>query len=261
MNAVRDLRLAKKLMLAFGLALLAVFAMCATLFVNQQSSIAAADVSARADRVLDDVDQALGGIHDQNASNRGLSLYKAPRFVDKYRAAGKLVSGVLNDARQIAQSNALVTGSLDLIAAAVREWQTEIGDRAIELGGSADTLKDSIALTSSDRASVLFNKLRDAVNQARGDIKSWSSVAEAQQVQSDLRVRNILIVGALVVLSLMSAAWLWLTRSIVRPLGALAGAMNGLAAGDTTWRRPWVSSRTARSPGSGWRPRPRRPAG
>jgi methyl-accepting chemotaxis protein len=228
----RHLQISTKLILAFSATACVFLATYGAVMLNQSRSVAAVHVSTAAATILDDVDQALAGLHDQNASVRGLILYRLPRYVDKYRAAGALIDDMIANARTVAAGYAAVETSLDTIEKAAKAWQAEIGDRVAAIGPTG-RMEDAAAIATSERASVLFNQFRAAVSTGRGQIEAWSGKATAARDHAFRMVRASLVTGALVAVLIMGAAWFWLRRSVAHPIRSIATAMNTLAAGNT----------------------------
>ena len=230
---LNNLKVAQKLLLAFGGTLLTLLVICGTMMVMQQSAMRAARANAVASDILDDVDQALGGLHDQNASVRGLILYRLPRYIDKYKAAGKLIADTLASARTESADDAAALADLDAIAKPIKAWQAEVGDPAAAIGMDAARRDEATAITVSERASALYTEARQAVGNARKRISAWSDGAQAEQDRSAHTVEIVLAAGFLAVCGLMLTAWLWLKGTIARPIAGMTAAMHELASGNT----------------------------
>ena len=228
---LNDLKVAQKLLMAFGGTLLTLMLVCGTMMLMQQTAMRAAHANAKASDILDDVDQALGGMHDQNASVRGLILYRLPRYIDKYKAAGTLIADVLASARTEAGDDAAALADLEAIAKPIKAWQAEIGDPAVAIGMDAARREEATAITVSERASVLYNQARQAVGAARKRISAWSEEAQTAQDRAALTVELVLGAGFLAVCGLMLTAWLWLKGTIARPIAGMTSAMHELASG------------------------------
>src|ERR1700712_3720804 len=99
-NLIKLNSIGKKFMLAFGVALLAVCATSLIAVQQQRHSAEAADANARALRAISNVDEVLANLYDQNASVRGLSLYKENRFVAKFETAGQRLAASLAGAKE-----------------------------------------------------------------------------------------------------------------------------------------------------------------
>jgi methyl-accepting chemotaxis protein len=226
-----NLRVGKKLLLAFGGILVTVLLMAGTVLMAQRAAIQAADESTRADAVLDGVDQTLGAIHDQNASVRGLILYRLPRYTEKYRAAVALAAAVVEDARRQAGRNPEIANVLDGVERSLRTWQSEVGDPAAAIGIDPAKHDEATAITVSERASALFTEIRTAVATARATIKAASDAAAARQDRSVNVIGAALVVGSTVTLLIMGAAWTWLRTSIGTSVTAMTTAMSALAEG------------------------------
>ena len=240
---LNNLKVAQKLLLAFGGTLLTLLLICGTMMVMQQSAVRAAHANAVASDILDDVDQALGGMHDQNASVRGLILYRLPRYIDKYKAAGKLIADVLASARSEAADDPAALADLDAIAKPIKAWQAEVGDPAVAIGMDAARRDEATAITVSERASALYTEARQAVSNARKRISAWSDGAQDEQDRSARTVEIVLASGFLAVCGLMLTAWLWLKGTIARPIAGMTAAMHELASGNTAVSVPAAERR------------------
>ncbi|MCW6511036.1 methyl-accepting chemotaxis protein [Lichenifustis flavocetrariae] len=190
--------------------------------------------------VVDDIDQVLGGLYDQNASIRGLILYKLPRYVTKYQDAGKFIEAAVAHAGTDARGKPSVLATVAAVAASVNGWQEEIGNKVVSLGGDPSKMSEAAAIAVSERASVLFTEFRRAADAARTEIKRWSEEAEADEAQANALLRIILAGGALVSLTMTLVAWFWLRRTIAAPVSAMTALMSRLAAGDNSVVVPLV---------------------
>ncbi len=224
--------ISRKLTFGFGIAFISVTAMCVLAFKFQESSFQAARNDATAYEILDDVDRTISGLYDQNASIRGLVLYKELRFVPKYKDAGTLLRAALEHAKERAAAKPKIQAELAQMDAALRAWQTDVGERSVSLGSNSATIDQATRLTSSSYASVLLNKFRAAAATARGGIQAWAGDAHAQAEQADANLRHVLVGGALTALAIMVLAGLWLSRAIAVPVVRMTDAMKRLAEGD-----------------------------
>ncbi len=161
------LDISKKLLLAFGVTFGAVVLTGGAVFVSQSLALKASHLNTLSNTIVDDVDRALGGLHDQNASIRGLVLYKLQRYVDKFDAAGKLVDSALADARKLARDNPDVLTQIDRLSRAAKRWQDDIGNPSIALGRDPATIDKAMEIAASEFASVRINEFRDASARAR----------------------------------------------------------------------------------------------
>lgn len=227
-----NLSISTKLLIAFGTTFFAVLLMSASVLLCQQVSSKAAHRLAASDVVVDDVDQALAGLFDQNASIRGYVLYKLPRYLEKYDAAGRLVHTALADARKNAGGNQKVIAELSEIARTAKIWQNEIGNPTVTLGRDPATFKKAAEIATSEYASIVINRFRRAAATVRAEINGWSNEVEAKQYNAGHVLLAVLIFGTFSTVLIMGTAWYWLTRSIAVPMISLTAGMKQLAAGD-----------------------------
>jgi len=238
--ALQDLKISKKLMLGLGGVLVTVICMCSAIILGQQMASRAAHLNSVASSVIDDVDQVIAATHDQNSSMRGLVLFKAQRYVGRYRTAGKAADDALADARKIAGGDAEVVGLLDKLDQAIRNWRTQIGDKVTTVGAKPEGMDEAIALASSDLASAAFNGIRDTIAPVRKKIDQWSNDASMQENAAHNLVNMTLVIGTIVALAITLGAWRWLTNGIAVPVIAMTRAMKELAGGDTTISVPAI---------------------
>lgn len=203
MFILKTMSISRKLAAAFSFALFAVTAMCGSVFVFQHASIRAAHINNAYNQVVDDLDQAIAALYDQNASIRGLVLFKQNHFVGRYVFAGQLVDAALQDARKNAEGESHILSSLDQVSNAVRQWRMAIGAPTIALGSDHATIAQALAVTSSVRATILMNEFRAAAVAGRKTVNAWSDAAEAKQDDANGNVRTAIVVGALAVLAIM----------------------------------------------------------
>ncbi|MGI3902155.1 MAG: methyl-accepting chemotaxis protein [Janthinobacterium lividum] len=203
--------------------------------VQQQTrSARAADGNARALRALASVDEVLANLYDQNASVRGLSLYKQGRFVKKYETAGQRLAAALAEAKGQLASNGSSGAGLAAVSASVQAWQAEIGDPAVKLAGDPTTLEASVALTASPRASELINAFRDVCVALQASLNGEAAAAQESQGAAGQALLMALAIGTVAVILVMLISWLWMMRDVVGPVARMTGVMRTLATGDTS---------------------------
>jgi len=231
-NFLSNLSISQKLLIAFGATFFCVVLMCGSVVICQQEAFHTARLLAKSDTVVDDVDRAMAGLFDQNASIRGHILYRLPRYLDKYADAGQLVETALADAREKAANNPKILDEIEEIIRSARQWQEEIGDPAVALGENESTFQKAAEITTSEHASVLINRFRVAAATVRTEVNAWSEEAENKQYFIVSILLVVLIFGTLISLMIMAIAWYWLTHSTGVPMIALTASMKRLAAGD-----------------------------
>ena len=229
---LNDLSISRKLTMAFALALCAVAAMCGAAIWQQHQSVEAARANTTSYRFVGAVERSIASLYDRNASIRGLVLYKQARFAQKYADAGALLDQALKDAHDAGAGQPQILADADALSDAAAQWAKEVGDQTVSLGGDPATMSQAVDLSSSSHASALVTQFRDAAAKARTDAKAWSDAAQHRQDAASATAGAVLIAGALAVLAILSAAALWLTRSIAAPVNQITEVMKRLAGGD-----------------------------
>ncbi|MHB8285119.1 MAG: methyl-accepting chemotaxis protein [Caulobacteraceae bacterium] len=214
--------------------------MCGVIFTLQQVSTRASKTNADNIAVVDNVDKVIAELFDQNASMRGLIIYKAPKYAQKYVDAGRLLTADLNNARSLAGGDPQLKADLDELEGGVRKWQTEIGDHVIALAGAPATMAEATQIAASERASFLLSGFRTRAGQVSKRLAMKSDEAQVRQDGADTGVRNTIMFGSAVVVAVMVLAGVWLTRMIAMPVLQMTATMKRLAEGDFSAEVPLV---------------------
>ena len=228
-----NLSIGRKLTIGFGTALAAVALMCGGAIFLQAQAARAIDERSAATTVLDDLDQAIGAMHDQNASIRGLAFVRADRFVKKYHAAAALSLSQIADARALAVGHPQVLAQLDAAEPALRAWQRQIGDRMVDLSTDPANAAASAALASSEEQATFFNGFRDHAMSARKAVDSWALDSKRRRGVAESSLQTVLIGGSFATLAIMVGMLVLLTRAIATPVVDLTRRMAAIAGGET----------------------------
>ena len=237
------LKIAQRLALGLGGALATVLLICGGVLFEQQVSIGVADGNAVANRVMADTERALGGLNDQNASVRGLILYRHPRFAEQFKTAAAQVDAALADARAATAADPALLASLDKTTDAIRAWQSGFGTNVVAMALDETRRDEAVGLATSELASSAFEKVRAYTARTLAKASAKAEAAQAAQVRAYETVRLVLLSGIAVTALVMGLAWLWLKRTIGQPVIRMTAAMRALAGGDTAVTVPALSRR------------------
>ncbi|MBE7220276.1 MAG: methyl-accepting chemotaxis protein, partial [Caulobacteraceae bacterium] len=235
--------IAQKLALAFGGALAAVLLICGGVLLEQQVSIDVAANNAAATRLMADAERALGGLNDQNASVRGLILYRQPRFAEQFKAAGVQVDAALADGRLAATGDEALMTSLDKTTDAIRAWQSGFGTNVVALALDEAHRDEAVGLATSELSASAFEKVRAYTARTLAKAAAKAEAAQTAQVRAYSTVRLVLIGGIGLAVLVLGLAWFWLTRSIGAPIRNITAAMRALAGGDVAVAVPALGRR------------------
>ena len=226
------LTISRKLAAAFATALTALVCMCGVCLQLQRVSVGAAGAHTASLRVTAAIERTISALYDQNASIRGLALYKEARYVRKYGDAGKLLNEALADARASARGQVALNHDLDQLITSVRQWQAEVGDRTVQASQTSETMPQAVAISASGRASALVTAFRQAAAVTRKDAAAWSGASQARQDSAAADTLRSLAGGLLAVLAILATAAVWLTRTVAKPVDQMTLIMNRLARGE-----------------------------
>ena len=229
---LRHMRISGKLAIALGSVLVIMLAVCGGVLYEQQVSIGISNSNATATRVMVNVERALGNLNDQNASVRGLILYRQPSYADLYRAAGKRVDTALSEARSAAEADPEILASVDKTIDVFRKWQSEFGKKIIDLAASDEHRDEATGLAATEAAASAFERVKAYTARTVGKASTRAAETQASQVAAYTIVRTTLMAGIVMLALVLGSAWFWLRRTIGTPIVTMTQAMRALAAGD-----------------------------
>jgi methyl-accepting chemotaxis protein len=225
--------------LAVGFATVLLTAAVATMMVG--FAVVALDeadtTSVSADRAFADIQAADAAHLDQAQALRGYVLSREDLEATNYDKATKEFASRMAAAK--AESVNLpgaseVAALIDKMEAAGKAWQSQTGDRTLNLARNPQTYDQAMAIAKTSTADQDPNKsgFRDAENAANAKLTAISGDLQKRHDDMAYYAELALILGALGALGMALLVGLWLYNTIAEPVRQMTDVMKRLAAGD-----------------------------
>ncbi len=230
-----NLKIAKKISVAFACVLFVVAATSLFAFAAVHSAQNAAEAYGKANLMAFDLERAIAAQFDQAQSARGTLITDGvARDATLYQNAVKDFDDVMAAARQQAAGEPDLMAALAKVEAANAAWRHDVGDQEIALGQNPDTMPQAMEIANSARSADLIKAFRSAAAEARTKFGDWAASARATEMRAMWFVHLSQIIGSLLALAVAVYAGHQLSQRIAFPIRILDGCMKTLADGDTS---------------------------
>ena len=237
----RNLYIAKKLAIGFGVVLTIVAASSTIIFVESRKAEEIERLNSVADAAVDDLDKAGGDLNGVRASV--FKLIATGAAADKAGIASNL-DGLAKDlglTRQIlAKESPDLLPDLDAYQNAVDVYIRSSVNIEADLAVNPSTRSQAVAMLGSDTITTLRSAVDQAFTQLRNKVSAWSDSWTEASDRARTQTETVVALGGLLsTLIGVGMAWL-IVRAVARPLTAMTAAMRRLATGDTRVEIPAV---------------------
>ena len=226
-----NIRISRKLSLAFVVVVAAVLAMSAILWSSLLGLVAAEARNAATHGVVEAVNQTQLDMLDQMVTIRTFLLTQDPALVDRQQQSQAKFDRDLGTARAAAAGQAQLLPMLDALQSAHDSWQSELAAPQMKFAAEPATQPKALLSLKSSLSRLREKDVRGKAEVVFRAVRGWS---ETEQAAADNAVRMMeitLAAGGALAAGLSAAMGVWLSRSIARPVLAMTGAMQQLAAG------------------------------
>ena len=233
-RALSNIRISRKLILAFAVVVLAVLVMCGVLFSSMQKLTQADKNSIAASNLVDAVNQAQLDMLDQMASIRAFIITQDPQLLDKEKERHEKFDRDLARARELAAGQPQLLPMIDAMKSSHEGWQTDVAAPQMKFAADPATKDKAATLVKSSLSKLREKDVRGKAEVVFRAVRTWSTGEDANAEQAVNLFEITLLVGGLMAAALSAAMGWQLNRAIGRPVGAMTAVMNRLAAGDNT---------------------------
>ena len=233
-----NMRISRKLGLAFAAVVTAIAIMCAVIAWNLLKLEHATEVEADASRSIDLITQAEFRLTHQDASFRGFLLTNDKFYLERqkgHREAFDTRLAELREARMGHPDEAQVLPMIAAVEEVMNVWQSEIVDEGTRLAASPVTRFRALEFVGQNGAA---DTLMAPVEAALGGLSAMERerAAEAVAVRETATSATWLAIysGVSFAVAISAVLGFLLSRGIALPITALTGTMGRLAAGDNS---------------------------
>jgi len=226
-----NLKISKKLVLAFASVILSFTGVAAIIFVNLSNIRSASEQNDHAGHVLSIVKQLTEIMLDYSGQIRGYLLTRDEAYADGVAADKKNLDqllGRLRDAVAAPEQKA----RLGTIAQTIGDYNAKAGDPEMRFGGNPATLDQALAVIRSGANKIGMNAFKAA---AKEFSEKETELLNERAASRDAAIHSAqlsLFIGALIALSIASFMGWLLSHQIANPVVAMTAVMKRLASGD-----------------------------
>ncbi len=221
-----DLAIPRKLALAFALLIASFSVVSGVVFVNVARLHDVAVERDKAKQASDHADDMLTGVVEGQSAVRGYVLLGKPAFLDTYDENRQAIVASAAALKRSADRPDQIA-RVDRFLAAVAEWQRGKVAPTIAAYDAPATREAARGLAGAKQLGAMRDVHKE-IKAAQGD---WIARQDALQRDAEGMVKLALGIGGLFAVALAAAMGWLLSRSIARPVVAIAGVMGELAVG------------------------------
>ncbi len=231
MNAINNITISKKLIVAFLTLVIIIGALAGVTTVNTNTAQKQVDDTARINAIVLELEEVRALVAAQQASIRGLLISGNRNYIKTYTAAK---TAYLDKVAKLGSSLTVPAAKQYLLAADthVRKWQDTIVDRQIALMRQRFTVDEARVLEANGYGEQGIAKAFESFD-ALKKLAVGLMNKNRDAVAGEFKVTLIsLFLGTVIALVFAVLAWLTLSRGIARPIDAMARFMEDMAEGD-----------------------------
>lgn len=243
MRSLANLRVATKLLIAFGLMLAVMAATSLTIFTQVSTIHEQTEAGLVLDRISDEAQTLREAADRQLNSVRGLLISGDRKHVEAHQEArawfdashAKLAEGLRDDEE--------MRHAFEMLAAVVREWQTNVADVQIAKTLHPDTLNEARAIEATGAGDLFQESVRETYEAIAQSIREREA-AQGNKMDSALSTTFAgVLAGAVIPILMTIASVIVLMRAIAVPIRRITASVDTLAHGDTTVDIPYAGRR------------------
>jgi len=192
------------------------------------------------DQLVDVLQPGVGGARDlltalvnQETGERGYVITRDPEFLEPYREGDASARSELASLRREFTDDATVQTDLDAVEGSIERWHELAATPEIAATRRGDTAAAE-RLVSDGAGKGYFDQIRSNVEKLQQDIDARLGQAQASSAAALDRVRDTLVITAVLLLALLVVSGLLLRSWVLVPVGRLLASMHRVAEGDVS---------------------------
>ena len=223
---IRNIAIPRKLALAFAV-LIATFSIVSlVVFANVRTLHQVAVTRDEAKLASDHADDMLNGVVEGQSAVRGYVLLGKPAFLDTYKEnAAAITAAAAEFNRHAARPDQ--AERVRRFLAAVETWQRTKVEPTLAAFADPATREQARELAGSKQ----LGAMRDSIKEIQAAQQAWVDQQDAAQRHAETMVTLALALGGAIAVALAASMGMLLSRSIARPVVAIASVMEELAEG------------------------------
>ena len=240
MKLFDNLTIPRKLILALGLMLASIMAANIVIYLKSAEVQQTTVWTQHTQEVLAAANGALSGMINQETGYRGFLIGGDDKFLDAYRRGQTDFEAIVAKGKELTANNPAQASRFDEVQKAGEKWRKDIAEHAISLMANEQTRKEAQDIERSGAGKAVIAVVRTKVGEIIGAEQALMTTRrQAQESAFDIMTKVIFIgMGANLIIAF--GIGLLLTRTVARPVSAVAAKLANLATPVETGRRDEV---------------------
>ena len=229
---MKNISIAQKLILAFGVLIFISISLNAVVFFNKRTLEQTSEWTNHTYLVLDEADNVMAAMVDQETGFRGYLITGNPDSLGPFKSGKEHFRTALGKIRSLTSDNATQQRRLDDIAAAADQWQSEVAEKGIRLMATEATRTAARDLEVNGAGKKSMDGIRVKIAEVTGDERALLTARETARVDALASISLAIYASGLVMILLAFACTWVLTNAVSAPIKEITGAMGRIALGE-----------------------------
>ncbi|WAC47301.1 CHASE3 domain-containing protein [Asticcacaulis sp. SL142] len=226
-----DLKVLKKIGLAFAAIVITSLCVSATIWIVQGKLAKSAQMTTHTYNVLDELTAIQSALINQETGLRGYLVSGDQEFLEPFHAGAKDSVTAIANVRKLTADNPEQQARLDEVEALVKTWKTQVAAKELELMADPATQEQARSLEGSGAGKASMDGLRKKIGEMAAEEKTLLSERTIEAQHSRDLISTVTVAGGLIILAISVGALAGLNQVLVKPLVALTKAMQDISRG------------------------------
>ncbi|WP_298256531.1 CHASE3 domain-containing protein [Bradyrhizobium sp.] len=240
MKLFDNLTIPRKLILALGLMLASIMAANAVIYLKSGEVQQTTQWTQHTQEVLAAANGALSGMINQETGYRGFLIGGEEKLLGAYRKGQSDFDAIVAKGKELTANNPVQMSRFDEVQKAGENWRKDIAERAIGLMRNEQTRKEAQDMESSGAGKAAMAVVRTKVAEIIGTEQALMTARHQAQDSAFDIMTKVIIIGTGANLIIAFGIGFLLTRTVARPVSAVAAKLANLATPVETGRRDEV---------------------
>jgi methyl-accepting chemotaxis protein len=229
---MKNISIAHKLMIAFGILILVSSTLNAIVFANKMTLEHTSEWTSHTYRVLEEADGVMAAMVDQETGFRGYLITGNQDNLAPYKAGLEHFRTAMGKIKSLTSDNAAQQKRLDDIAAAAEQWRSEVAEKGIRLMANEATRAAARDLEVVGAGKKSMDGIRVKIAEVAEGERALLVTREAARVDALGNINWAIFASALIMLVFSIACVYAMTKGISAPIKAITAAMGRIAGGE-----------------------------
>ena len=230
-----NFKIAKKLTIAFGVIILTIVMVSASVFYTIGQLQQANFWNDHTYKVLAQIDTIISGMVNQETGLRGYLVGGTPNFLEPYKSGQAEADNAVAETQHLTADNPTQQKRIDeVLKPLIKQWREIHAEPTIKLMGDAATREEARSHEANGNGKKYMDAIRAVAKDMRDMESSLLSVRSAYADQMHSAAEWVLIVGGIVSIGFALFMGMLFAKTVTNPVVRITDAMRRITEGDLT---------------------------